>query len=204
METAKNLALQGVGAITLVDQAPTVITDTGLNFFLTPEEAEAGMARAEAVAPKLRELNPMCTVQIAHSLTDELILAHTALVITDTSVPLATLLKLNDVCHSVGVSFFYSFSGGACASLFVDHGENHKVHDPNGEKPIQKLITSITRLEEASSSASFLVRYEDPEGQVRSILSLCLHSTHNQSTNHSTTQILMQKNYPNSHRQLVS
>jgi ubiquitin-activating enzyme E1 len=34
VETAKNLALQGVGAITLVDSAPLTPQDLGVNFFI--------------------------------------------------------------------------------------------------------------------------------------------------------------------------
>ena len=37
-ETAKNLALQGVGAITLVDNNPVSIQDLGLNFFFTEND----------------------------------------------------------------------------------------------------------------------------------------------------------------------
>jgi ubiquitin-activating enzyme E1 len=34
VETAKNLSLQGVGAITLVDPTPVAIHDVGVNFFI--------------------------------------------------------------------------------------------------------------------------------------------------------------------------
>ena len=63
-ETAKNLALQGVGSITLVDNSPISVQDLGLNFFFTEEDISQSMTRATPFAPKLRELNPMCDVKV--------------------------------------------------------------------------------------------------------------------------------------------
>ena len=53
VEVAKNLALQGVGALTLVDETPTSIQDTGLNFFL--QAGDVGRRRSECVLPRLLE-----------------------------------------------------------------------------------------------------------------------------------------------------
>ena len=60
METAKNLALAGPGAITLWDDTPAVMRDLGANFFL--QEGDVGKPRAAAVAPRLQELNQMVQV----------------------------------------------------------------------------------------------------------------------------------------------
>jgi len=166
METAKNLSLQGVGAITLVDQRITQIQDLGVNFFLSEEDVAANTPRAYAIAPKLRELNPMCDIKVADSLSEELIKAHTALVISDSSASQAELIRLNDLCRSHKVSFFYGFTGGATVSVFVDHGDNHFVNDPNGERPVQKIITDISHLE----ADTYIVRYETPEGQTAGAL----------------------------------
>ena len=62
METAKNLALAGPGAITLWDDTPAVMRDLGANFFL--QEGDVGKPRAAAVAPRLQELNQMVTVRV--------------------------------------------------------------------------------------------------------------------------------------------
>ena len=46
IETAKNLALQGIGAVTLVDPSPATPQDSGSNFFLFAGDSESGAARA--------------------------------------------------------------------------------------------------------------------------------------------------------------
>lgn len=58
------------------------------------------------------------------------------------------------------MSFFYAFTGGMAADLFVDHGPEHVVTDFTGERPIQKLITDITQI----APGVCRVRYDTPEG----------------------------------------
>lgn len=160
IETAKNLALQGAGGITLVDSEPTQMKDLGCNFFLFAEDAQKGISRAVACAPRLQELNPICEINVAETLTDEVITAHSAIVITQFRT-IAELTRINELCREKNVSFFYAFNGGVSSTIFVDHGPNHTVHDPDGERPLQKLIVGVTPLEDEC-----LIRYETPEGQV--------------------------------------
>jgi ubiquitin-activating enzyme E1 len=160
IEVAKNLALQGAGAITLCDAEVTQTKDLGSNFFLFAEDVQKGVERASACAPRLKELNPICEIKVADTLTDELITSHSAVVITQFK-SLDELTRINELCRSNGVSFLYTFTGGVSSTIFVDHGPNHSVHDPDGERPLQKLIVDVTPLEEEC-----LVRYETPEGQI--------------------------------------
>ena len=162
-ETAKNLALQGAGSITLVDSSRVEMRDLGVNFFFSESDISAGLSRAATFAPKLRELNPMCDVKIADELTPELVKFHNALVICNSSVTKSDLLRFNTICRDVGTSFLYAFSGGLNSSVFVDHGDSHIVNDPNGEKPIQKLVSAITQTDTPSE---FLIKYSTPEGQI--------------------------------------
>jgi len=159
IETAKNLALQGVGAITLVDPTPTAIHDTGVNFFLFEEDAKSGKQRALACAPRLQELNPICVVKVAAAVNEELLGTHNALVLTQFR-PLPELIAIDELCRKNRVAFFYAYTGGVSASVFVDHGPNHTVTDANGERLIKKLITGITQLD----ADTCLVRYETPDG----------------------------------------
>eukprot|EP00598_Pedospumella_elongata_P010117 CAMPEP_0184988574 /NCGR_PEP_ID=MMETSP1098-20130426/24586_1 /TAXON_ID=89044 /ORGANISM="Spumella elongata, Strain CCAP 955/1" /LENGTH=1180 /DNA_ID=CAMNT_0027513359 /DNA_START=83 /DNA_END=3625 /DNA_ORIENTATION=+ len=158
VETCKNLALQGVGAITLVDPVLAEERDIGVNFFLS--KADVGKPRAAVVAPKLKELNPLCIVSTAAQLDDAVILSHTAVVITQI-LPLDRLIQLNELCREKNISFFYAFTGGVSVDVFVDHGPKHVVNDFNGERPVQKLITDIVAVSETET----LIRYETPEGQ---------------------------------------
>ncbi|KAJ1422617.1 hypothetical protein B484DRAFT_452286, partial [Ochromonadaceae sp. CCMP2298] len=158
VETCKNLALQGVGAITLVDPALVEERDMGVNFFLTREDV--GISRASVVAPKLRELNPLLKVSVAAAMEEDLLLAHSAVVVTQT-MPLEQLIGLNEMCRANNISFFYVFTGGVSVDVFVDHGDKHMVNDANGERPMQKLITDVVAISEEET----LIRYETPEGQ---------------------------------------
>jgi len=161
IEVAKNLTLQGAGGITLIDNTPTTIQDIGQNFFLTSEDI--GTPRAIAVAPRLRELNPLCDVQIADDVTASLLQNHSALVVTDKSVCLKRLMEVNELCRSLRVGFFYVFTGGVCLSLFVDLGAHHVVNDADGERPVQKLVVSVSGVSDCDDV--LLIRYETPEGQ---------------------------------------
>ena len=160
VETAKNLALQGMGAITVIDNNVCHIRDTGVNFFINDDDVMSKKSRADAVAPKLQELNPICAVKVASTLTEEIIRQHNALVITEFT-PLDTLITLNESCRMFKVSFFYAFTGGVSTSIFVDHGTSHVITDSTGEKPLQKLIFDIKPLD----NGECLIRYEHPEGQ---------------------------------------
>lgn len=164
IETAKNLSLQGVGAITIIDSTPTKVQDTGLNFFLT--NADVGNARSHSLLHRLHELNPICHVKAAPELTDAIILEHTALIITEPK-PLTELVRLNNLCRASAISFFYAFTGGLATSVFVDHGDNHMVHDPNGEKPIQKIIIDVVSL----GNGQTLIVYDHPSGQLPETIS---------------------------------
>jgi hypothetical protein len=103
-------------------------------------------------------------VSTEKQINEEIILSHSAVVITQ-YMPIAELVRINELCRSKRISFFYAFTGGISADIFVDHGVDHIVNDFNGERPIQKLITAITPLGDASNgSTECLVRYETPEG----------------------------------------
>ena len=131
-----------------------------MNFFLNESDVHNGTSRASAIAPRLQELNPLCRVTTVTEISDLVIKQHAAVVIT-IPMPIAELLRLNEVCRENSVSFFIGLSGGVHMSIFSDLGIKHVVNDFNGERPVQKLITEITPLE----GGMCLVRYDTPEGQ---------------------------------------
>ena len=160
IEAAKNLALQGAGAITVYDNKPTQMQDLGVNFFLNEGDVSKGTPRAAACAPRIQELNPLCAVSEVTELSEEVILQHSAVVITEPTA-VAELVRLNEFCRTHGVAFFFSFTGGVHMSIFTDLGPKHVVNDFNGERPVQKLITGVT----AAGTGECLIRYDTPEGQ---------------------------------------
>eukprot|EP01033_Poteriospumella_lacustris_P001011 gene1012-728_t len=158
IEACKNLTLQGIGGITLIDANPVEAKDVGVNFFYS--EDDIGKNRAAVTLPKLRELNPVCALNVARSIDELDFTKIGALVITQV-LDIQTLINLNERCRENRVSFFYSFIGGLAVDIFVDHGLEHIVYDPNGEKPVQKLITNVVSL----SDHELQIRYDTPEGQ---------------------------------------
>lgn len=134
--------------------------DLGVNFFLHESDVYTSNSRSSAIAPRLQELNPLCRVTAITELTDMQIKQHAALVIT-VPMPVAELVRLNQMCRDSGIAFFFSISGGVHMSIFSDLGATHVVNDFNGERPVQKLITEVTSMGNGFS----LVRYETPEGQ---------------------------------------
>lgn len=166
METAKNLALQGAGSITVCDNTLTTIQDVGSNFFL--QRGDVGKSRASVVAPKLKDLNPICNVSIAEEITEAIAKTHSAVVITQ-FMPLPELVKLNNFCRGKRISFFFAGTGGVSGDLFVDHGPDHIVFDFTGERPIQKLINEISTVPDSHNET--LIRYETPEGNQEIALS---------------------------------
>jgi hypothetical protein len=134
--------------------------DLGVNFFLNEADLSSGLSRSVIVAPRLQELNPLCAVKVAADLNDAVILAHSAVVITEL-MRKSELIRINELCRTNGIAFFFSWTGGISMSVFSDLGTTHLVHDFNGERPVQKLITSISPV----GDGECLVRYDTPEGQ---------------------------------------
>lgn len=102
IETAKNLALQGVGALTLIDSEVIVPKDIGQNFFF--HKSDVGKIRSEVTLPKLRDLNLTCVMNTLPSLAEIDLTAINALVITQI-LDLPVLLDLNERCRANKVRF---------------------------------------------------------------------------------------------------
>lgn len=154
-----NLLLISDHLVQLVDPHAVEAKDLGVNFFFSP--TDIGKQRSAVVLTKLKELNPLCLVHVASSLEEALTQAHTAVVITQ-PMDLSRLVAIDEQCRAERTSFFYAFTGGIATDIFVDHGPEHLVHDFDGERPMQKLITAITQI----TPTECLVRYETPEGQL--------------------------------------
>lgn len=98
---------------------------------------------------------------MADTLTDNLILQHSCVVITQ-HLELKRLVEIDNLCRGNNISFLFGYSNGLASTIFVDHGMNHFVNDKDGEKPVQKIIVDITSIHDSNE---LLIRYETPEGQ---------------------------------------
>ena len=171
VEIAKNCLLQGVSSLTLYDPKPVAIADTGANFFLGADDV--GSARDAVCRPRLQELNPEAAVVVADALDEALVGAMTCVVFTD-GVNRDELVRWNEFCRGrektvvdergvpttvpAPVSFVWAFVGGLAMSVFVDHGDEFLCRDADGERPIVRLVESISREERG------LVRFIVPDG----------------------------------------
>jgi len=159
IETAKNLVLQGLGGITLCEESKVKMRHLGSNFFLQPEDV--GKNVAEVVLPRLRELNPLCSLSVAQELTEAEVLKHSVMIV-NSDMPVEEIIRWNTLCRSQKkpISFIYTNTRGVFGSVFVDHGPQFVIHDRTGEQPMVRIIESIETGREA------LVRYTVPDGEM--------------------------------------
>ena len=165
--------------MTLCDDAPAQARDLGLNFFLS--EKDLGVGRAAATQRGVQQLNSDVQVFVHEGeLTEELVAAHDAVVVTE-GLGIAELIRWNNFCRGhtkpgvdgrgqpttvpAPILFVWAFSGGAMGSVFVDHGPNFVLRDPNGKEPMIKLVTDITQHVDDDGHPYALVRYQTPDGQ---------------------------------------
>lgn len=158
-EVVKNLVLQGLGGVTLVDMKPVQLSDLGVNFFLS--DADVGKPLAPILVPKFKELNPFCDVRAAPELTQDMLKQHSVLLVLE-NMKLQDLLKWNDLCRRSlpkPVAFVHAHVGGIFGTVFVDFGPSHLVTDSNGQPPMIRLVESI------ETGPESLVRMIVPDGQ---------------------------------------
>lgn len=147
VETAKNLILAGPGGVTLLDNDPVSLRDLGSNFFFTKEDV--GSPRAQVVAPKLQELNPMVQLRLGEgAITETLVSQHQVVVFTRGCRE--ELEKWNAFCRSQTppIAFLACDSKGPCGYVFSDFGPEFSVRDVNGENPLTRIVTHISSEEE--------------------------------------------------------
>eukprot|EP00397_Hematodinium_sp_SG-2012_P001249 GEMP01001250.1.p1 GENE.GEMP01001250.1~~GEMP01001250.1.p1 ORF type:complete len:1203 (-),score=302.19 GEMP01001250.1:1979-5488(-) len=158
IETAKNLVLQGLGGVTIIDERKVEMKHLGCNFFLQKEDV--GKSTAAVVLPRLRELNPLCSLRMSEALTEQEILQHTVVIISQ-DMSAAELTKWNTVCRNQKkvISFIYCSTRSVFGTVFVDHGQAFIINDLNGEQPLVRIIESIETGPEA------LVRFTVPDGE---------------------------------------
>ena len=166
VETAKNLILSNVGAVTLWDPAPCVAADRGSNFYVTDDHVSAGnVGRAAASVGELRSLNPYCRVDVLEGVAAADLAAAVrgapddddgnrrppyAAVAVTTWLPRDALLALNEAARSCGVAFVLAVTTGVTCSLFSDFGPRHEISDATGE-PTQTLAVSAVEVLDAKA-----------------------------------------------------
>eukprot|EP01027_Heterolobosea_sp_BB2_P001334 GEZU01002038.1.p1 GENE.GEZU01002038.1~~GEZU01002038.1.p1 ORF type:complete len:1006 (+),score=425.20 GEZU01002038.1:121-3138(+) len=149
VEIAKNVILTGVKHVTLYDPKPVSWNDFSSQFYL--KESSLGKNRVAESISQLKELNKYVeVVQHTGELTNDFITSFNVVVFTDSHIP--HLIDINKECHQKGTKFIAVESRGVFGSVFVDFGKDFEISDPDGEAPIQRIVTNITREENATVS----------------------------------------------------
>mmetsp|Transcript_15178 Transcript_15178/g.52012 ORF Transcript_15178/g.52012 Transcript_15178/m.52012 type:complete len:876 (-) Transcript_15178:2061-4688(-) len=171
VEVVKNCLLQGLGSVTLYDPTPASLADSGANFFICAEDC--GRPRDEVCRSRLQELNPDAVVTVVQELTEAVVGAMTCLVFAGVWKR-EEVVKWNAFCRSrtrvevderggetrvsAPISFVWCVCAGLATTIFVDHGGAFRIADSDGERPIVRLVESISREQRG------LVRYMVPDG----------------------------------------
>jgi ubiquitin-activating enzyme E1-like protein 2 len=151
IETAKNVALAGVKALTVHDTQVATALDLGSQFFLTEADVQSGANRAEASAPRLAELNPYTNINVSTAdLVDgdlSFLNAYQCVVIVD--APLAVQTRVNEFCRNAEpqIRFVSGSVRGPFGVLFVDFGSSFEVVDSSGEELKESFVGDITQAE---------------------------------------------------------
>lgn len=132
----------------------------GSNFFLS--EDDIGSTISEAVCPRLQELNKGVRLVTASKVTNDLLLAHDAVLVTEASK--SDMVAWNETCRSrtvrvpderggsveqpAPIAFIACITAGLSGYVFSDFGPDFTVRDANGEPPVTRIITHITNEKE--------------------------------------------------------
>eukprot|EP00463_Aulacantha_scolymantha_P000855 TRINITY_DN156_c0_g1_i3.p1 TRINITY_DN156_c0_g1~~TRINITY_DN156_c0_g1_i3.p1 ORF type:complete len:669 (-),score=159.38 TRINITY_DN156_c0_g1_i3:9-2015(-) len=152
IETAKNLILAGPELVDIHDDAKCDAADMGCNFYLTHEDIERGISRAQAVLPKLQELNPNVEVkQHSGHFEPAHLDKYDVVVCCDNRLPEQALKDFNDHCRNhkpKPIAFLVGHIQGAVGSIFADFGPSHTILDANGEPTKTLIIDKILNNQE--------------------------------------------------------
>ncbi|KAG6948365.1 hypothetical protein JG687_00015517 [Phytophthora cactorum] len=149
-ELVKNLVLAGMG-VTLHDSQAVTTTAVATQFFLSEEDV--GNNRAEASLPRVQELNPLVQVSSEikplDELPDEFFKQFTVVCLV--GAELATELRLDALCRSLGTAFYSARSFGFDGIVFADLGDHTFRRNAVGADaaPSDPVTVTFPTLEEA-------------------------------------------------------
>eukprot|EP00095_Tigriopus_kingsejongensis_P004446 maker-scaffold168_size293125-snap-gene-0.16 protein:Tk04446 transcript:maker-scaffold168_size293125-snap-gene-0.16-mRNA-1 annotation:"ubiquitin-like modifier activating enzyme 1 isoform x1" len=144
LEVCKNLALSGVGAITLYDPMCASWSDLASNFYLCPEDADSQKSRSVGIQSRLSDLNKNCRVRVISTLEEEDIQDHDVITLCSVRQDPQSPKLISQWARVHEKIFVMGDVLGTVGYCFCDFGPNFTVLDPDGEEPIELDIISIT------------------------------------------------------------
>jgi len=146
-EVCKNVLLAGVKHMTILDDATFTEKDLCQQFFSTKKDL--GKNRAEASLPRSNELNPMVEIvadqQNIVEKTDDFYKKFDVVCLND--CPANVQIKVNEICHRLGIKFLCGHVFGYYGYMFSDLGKHTYM-----EEKVKKMEEK-KRSEEGSSMA---------------------------------------------------
>ncbi|KAJ3148850.1 SUMO-activating enzyme subunit 1 [Geranomyces variabilis] len=119
-EICKNLALAGVGGLTIIDTGIVNEGDVDVQFLL--RETDIGTNMAEAVVPRIQKLNPrvqVCALSIdVHKQPREFF--DNFDVVCCCNVGRYGMIRINDICRELGKKFYAVDTTGNIGYIFCD------------------------------------------------------------------------------------
>jgi len=154
-EVCKNILLAGIQHLTMLDD--TVLSkEDSLIQFLAPQES-VGMNKAEASLLRAKELNPMVDIVVdtenIEKKSDSFFSQFDVVCMTGCNAELE--IKINDICHKLGVKFLSGNVFGYYGYMFADLGE----HSYMAEKV--KIVNSKKNGEGPSSAKRSKIENDD-------------------------------------------
>jgi len=156
-EIAKNLILNGIGSITVIDHEIVTDDDFGAQYFL--REEDLGQNRAKAAEPRLQELNPRVSVTAAESdIRSKLQDFYEPFnIVIACDVDFNTLLQVNSLCRLVTRPFYATGIHGFFGFIFADLIE----HEYIIEREQSNVATSINAESATRSIVSVATKKEN-------------------------------------------
>ncbi|ORX92994.1 SUMO-activating enzyme subunit 1 [Basidiobolus meristosporus CBS 931.73] len=128
-EVCKNLVLAGIGSITIVDDKSVTREDLGAQFYISEESV--GKNRAESAVEGLRNLNPRVKINVLaeniQTQADDFFTGFEIVVLTECD--LATMKRINRLCHQAGTKFYSADTYGFFGYIFCDLVEHDYIED---------------------------------------------------------------------------
>ena len=145
------------------DNEKVSVEDLGSNFYL--KESDIGSkTRAEASHTKLAELNNYVKVDtVSGDLGMSLFEKYGAIVFTEVPTTLDDIVGWNKELRAKGIATLLTQTLGVYGYHFNDFGDNHKVHDPDGERVNNFIVINVSKVEdkEDSSKNHLIVRLHE-------------------------------------------
>jgi ubiquitin-activating enzyme E1 len=144
----------GARAVTIHDTRKATMADLSSNFYLG--EDQVGQNIADAIRPKLAELNPRVDLVVHNGDLIESIISHytvdgffvhpltflQVVVLTD-AASTAEIKRIGEFCHSKNIAFVATETFGLYGYIFADFGSGFKVYDKTGEPAKNGFIELI-------------------------------------------------------------